>query len=166
MSGLRLLATVYRKIEFVRLGRAVRLLKKFSLFCPGGPLPRPLYREVFLQIGAEANRSLGSRVRHLWPNQRFTTSNSHVFRKHAANRMLGERPMNTMVIRHLLQGTTSDLMTSAEAATYLCISNGTLRHWVSDRKIEFVKLGRAVRFRKAHLDRFISQKVQKKQSRG
>src|SRR5215468_6343402 len=25
-------------------------LKKFSLFCPGGPLPRPLYIEVFLGI--------------------------------------------------------------------------------------------------------------------
>src|SRR5262249_50072880 len=84
----------------------------------------------------------------------------------AANRMLGKDQMNTTVTRHLLHETTSDLMTSPEAATYLCISKGTLRHWVSNRKIEFVKLGRAVRFRKAHLDRFISQKLQKKGSRG
>src|SRR5215471_10998864 len=76
-----------------------------------------------------------------------------------------ERPINTTVTRHLIQETTSDLMTSPEAATYLSISKGTLRHWVSDQKIEFVKLGRAVRFRKARLDRFISQKLQKKHSR-
>src|SRR5215467_4829719 len=86
-----------------------------------------------------------------------------IFWQPCANCVWG-RPMNTTITRH--QETTSDLMTSREAATYLCISKGTLRHWVSDRRIEFVKLGRAVRFRKAYLDRFISQKLQKKQSRG
>src|SRR5262249_61600705 len=93
-------------------------------------------------------------------NQRFTTSNSHIFRQTCCKWHVGGRSMNTTVTRHLLHATTSDLMNSREAATYLCISKGTLRHWVSDRKIEFVKLGRAVRFRKAHLDRFISQKLQ------
>ena len=74
--------------------------------------------------------------------------------------------MNMTVTTNVLQATTSDLMTSPEAATYLCISKGTLRHWVRDRKIEFVKLGRVVRFRKAHLDRFISQRLQEKDWRG
>jgi excisionase family DNA binding protein len=53
------------------------------------------------------------------------------------------------------------LMTSPEAALYLQVSYGTLRHWICDRKIECVKLGRIVRFRKAHLDRFLSQSLQK-----
>ena len=35
-------------------------------------------------------------------------------------------------------------MTAPEAAIYLRISKGTLQHWVSDRKIEFVKIGRSV----------------------
>src|ERR1043165_5765045 len=75
--------------------------------------------------------------------------------------MLGQT-MNMTVTRNDLQATASDLMTSPESATYLCISKGTLRHWVTDRKIEFLKLGRVVRFRKAHLDRFISQRFQEK----
>jgi excisionase family DNA binding protein len=65
-----------------------------------------------------------------------------------------------------LQSTASDLMTSPEAAIYLRISKGTLRHWVSDRKIEFVKMGRSVRFRKAHLERFISENVQENDPKG
>ncbi len=49
----------------------------------------------------------------------------------------------------------SDLLTVSEAAEYLRISAWTLRHWVSDKKITFIKIGRAVRFRKTHLDAFI-----------
>jgi excisionase family DNA binding protein len=88
------------------------------------------------------------------------------FGKHAANGMFGGRPMNTTITGHLLQATTSDLMTSPEAATYLCISKGTLRHWVSGRKIEFVKLGRLCDFAKLiSIDSF-SQKLHNKHSRG
>src|SRR5262245_15493147 len=50
----------------------------------------------------------------------------------------------------------SDLLTTAEAAVYLRISEWTLRHWVSDRKIKFFKIGNRVRFRRAHLDRFLA----------
>lgn|SRR5215813_6987077 len=50
----------------------------------------------------------------------------------------------------------SDLLTTAEAAVYLRISEWTLRHWVSDRKIKFFKVGNRVRFRRAHLDRFLA----------
>jgi excisionase family DNA binding protein len=49
----------------------------------------------------------------------------------------------------------SDLLTVPEAAEYLRISEWTLRHWVSDKKIRYIKMGHLVRFRKAHLDRFI-----------
>jgi excisionase family DNA binding protein len=55
---------------------------------------------------------------------------------------------------------TSDLLTAPEAAIYLWISQGALRNWVCRRKIQFIRIGRAVRFRKAHLDRFISENLQ------
>jgi len=65
----------------------------------------------------------------------------------------------------LLPSTILDLMTSPEAAAYLRISQETLRHSVGAGKIEFLKLGRTVRFRKIHLERFISEKLQKKDSK-
>jgi excisionase family DNA binding protein len=57
----------------------------------------------------------------------------------------------------------SELLTTGEAAVYLRISEWTLRHWVSDKKIRFIKIGRAVRFKKAHLDRFLQDNVQGKE---
>jgi len=55
------------------------------------------------------------------------------------------------------------LLTAAEPADYLRISEWTLRHWVSDKKIRFIEIGRAVRFKKTHLDRFLSDNVQGKE---
>ncbi|MBI4444319.1 MAG: helix-turn-helix domain-containing protein [Acidobacteria bacterium] len=49
----------------------------------------------------------------------------------------------------------SELMTIDQAARYLSIAKPTLYHWVSDRRIPFVKMGRLVRFRRCDLDRFI-----------
>ena len=57
----------------------------------------------------------------------------------------------------------AERLTAAEAADYLRISEWTLRHWVSDKKIRFIKIGRAVRFKKTHLDRFLSDNVQEKE---
>jgi len=62
--------------------------------------------------------------------------------------------LNATQTTQLSQSMTSDLMTSPEAAIYLRISQGTLQRWVHDRKIEFVKMGRTVRFRKAGGDSF------------
>ena len=45
---------------------------------------------------------------------------------------------------------------SQEAAELLGISIWTLRHWVSERKITFVKKGRMVRFREEDLERFMN----------
>ena len=73
--------------------------------------------------------------------------------------------LNATQTTQLSQSMTSDLMTSPEAAIYLRISQGTLRRWVHNRKIEFVKMGRTVRFRKAHLERFISDKLREKHSK-
>ena len=48
----------------------------------------------------------------------------------------------------------AELLTAAEAADYLRISVWTLRYWVSDKKIRFLKIGRAVRFKKTTLTGF------------
>ena len=51
------------------------------------------------------------------------------------------------------------LLSVEEAASYLKIAVWTLRHWVSERKIPFVKLGRLVRFRQGDLDAHISKHI-------
>lgn len=56
----------------------------------------------------------------------------------------------------------AELLTATEAADYLRVSEWTLRHWVSDKKISFIKIRRAVRFKKTHLDRFLFQIMFKK----
>ena len=61
------------------------------------------------------------------------------------------------------QAANSELLRAGEAAEYLRISEWTLRHWVSDKKIRFIKIGRAVRFKKAHLDRFLQDNVHGKE---
>jgi excisionase family DNA binding protein len=48
------------------------------------------------------------------------------------------------------------LLAGEDAATYLGISAGTLRNWVSMRRIEYVKVGRLTRFSVAALDRYIA----------
>lgn len=52
---------------------------------------------------------------------------------------------------------TDDLLNVNEAAAYLKIKPWTLRHWISDRKIDFVKYGNGVvRLRRSVLDRFVA----------
>lgn len=49
----------------------------------------------------------------------------------------------------------SHLMTINDAARFLAVSVSTLYGWVHQRKIPFVKVGRALRFEQADLDRFV-----------
>ena len=50
-----------------------------------------------------------------------------------------------------------ELLTVVQAAGYLGIRPWTLRHWISDRKIEIVKYGNGiVRIRRSVLDRFVT----------
>mgnify|MGYP006310667409 CR=1 FL=1 len=49
------------------------------------------------------------------------------------------------------------LLNSSEAAKYLNIKEWTLRHWVSEKRIPYVKLGRCVRFKQSDLDKYIEQ---------
>ena len=44
-----------------------------------------------------------------------------------------------------------------QAADYLGCAPGTLRNWVSQRRIPFCKVGRLVRFLKADLDAWLDQ---------
>ena len=48
------------------------------------------------------------------------------------------------------------LLSVEEAAQYLGISPGTLRNWLSMRRIEHVKVGRLTRISCATLDRYIA----------
>ena len=53
--------------------------------------------------------------------------------------------------------TMSKLLTIGEASEYLGISKLTLYGWVSARKLGFIKVGRLVKFKQEHLDRWIDQ---------
>jgi len=48
------------------------------------------------------------------------------------------------------------LFTVEEAAQYLGVSPGTLRNWLSMKRIEYVKVGRLTRISQAALDRYIA----------
>lgn len=51
----------------------------------------------------------------------------------------------------------AELLNVNEAARFLAVSPSTLYGWVWQRRIPFVKVGRAVRFDMADLERFIAQ---------
>jgi excisionase family DNA binding protein len=51
------------------------------------------------------------------------------------------------------------LLTLEEAAAYLQVAPGTLKHWIAWRRIEHVKVGRFTRFTKDMLDRYIQSQT-------
>jgi excisionase family DNA binding protein len=51
--------------------------------------------------------------------------------------------------------TETGLITVQDAATFLAVSTSTLYGWVYQRRIPFVKVGRALRFEVAELQKFI-----------
>jgi excisionase family DNA binding protein len=51
------------------------------------------------------------------------------------------------------------LMTVEETAAYLRLAPWTIRHWVCQKKIPYVRLGRSVRFRRKDLERFVNQNL-------
>ena len=53
------------------------------------------------------------------------------------------------------QSTAPRLVTVNDAAKYLAVSVSTLYGWVYQRRIPFVKVGRALRFEVTELDDFI-----------
>ena len=58
-------------------------------------------------------------------------------------------------------GVTNDqhgpLLSVEQAADYLGVSPGTLRNWLSARRIAYVKVGRLTRLSSETLDRFIAE---------
>ena len=51
------------------------------------------------------------------------------------------------------------LLTVGEAADYLGISPGTLRNWLSMRRISYVKVGRLTKLSQETLDRYIAERT-------
>jgi excisionase family DNA binding protein len=51
------------------------------------------------------------------------------------------------------------LLTQHEAAAYLQIAPGTLKHWALAKKIEYVKVGTFMRFTREALERFIASQT-------
>jgi excisionase family DNA binding protein len=62
-----------------------------------------------------------------------------------------------------MNGISQGLWGKQQAADYLGVAVSTLNHWICDRKVVFVKLGRLVKFRQNDLDRFIARNVHGKQ---
>lgn len=56
------------------------------------------------------------------------------------------------------------LLTYDDAADILGIKTQTLRGWVCQGRISYVKIGSAVRFKREQLDEFIEQSTQKVKS--
>jgi excisionase family DNA binding protein len=59
--------------------------------------------------------------------------------------------------RSTMSTTTNRLLTPDEAAAYLGISKLTMYEWISKRKIEYVKVGRLVKFRERTLEQWIEK---------
>lgn len=52
------------------------------------------------------------------------------------------------------------LLSVEQAAVYLGVrSPGTIRNWLSERKLDYVKIGRLTRIRQSVLDRYIEQRT-------
>lgn len=52
------------------------------------------------------------------------------------------------------------LMTAAEAAEFLGIAGGTIYHWVSEKRIPFVRISaRCIRFRRRDLESWLSARL-------
>jgi len=49
------------------------------------------------------------------------------------------------------------LLTVSQSAQYVGLSEVTLRHWISGRRIEVVRIGRSVRLSRASLDALIAR---------
>lgn len=58
------------------------------------------------------------------------------------------------------------LLNLTDAAAYLGVQPATLYEWVSKRKIEYVKMGRLLKFDRRQLDRFIAQHTVKVRTHG
>ena len=54
-------------------------------------------------------------------------------------------------------------MSIKDVASLLRVQESTLRAWVFQRRIPFVRLGRLVRFRQSEIERWVKEEAQKAQ---
>ena len=59
-------------------------------------------------------------------------------------------------MRHEAAGAASRLLAVPEAASYLGVSEGTLRNWLSCRRLAYVKVGRLTRISQKALDAYVA----------
>ena len=55
------------------------------------------------------------------------------------------------------------LLDTKQAAQFLGISRNTLYEWIIQKKIPYVKVGRLVKFRREHLEKWLEKKLQKEE---
>lgn len=53
----------------------------------------------------------------------------------------------------------SSLLTKKEVASFLHIGESTLNLWVRKNKINYIKLGKSVRFRKSDIDKYLDDRT-------
>jgi excisionase family DNA binding protein len=53
----------------------------------------------------------------------------------------------------------NDLMSVAEASEMLCLKQATVRRWILEQRVTYVKLGRRVFLRRSDLNSLISDSV-------
>lgn len=57
--------------------------------------------------------------------------------------------------------TEAQYLTMEETAKYLNVTVRAIRNWIVEQKIEYVKMGKYVRFRKEYLDKWIEKRTVK-----
>ncbi len=65
-----------------------------------------------------------------------------------------------------MDGSARKLLTVDEAAAYMGLARATLYEWTSMRKIEFVKIGRLLKFDQRQLDKWIDTHTVKARPHG
>lgn len=57
--------------------------------------------------------------------------------------------------------TTPQYLSIEQAAEYLNVTVRCIRQWIEDKKIDYVKMGKYVRFRKEYLDQWVEKNTVK-----
>jgi excisionase family DNA binding protein len=88
----------------------------------------------------------------------------HRLKKVPTTESLFETILNKIsTIEKLLQGglvidSKKKLLTAAELAKYLKVSDGTIYNWINQKRIPFIKVGSTVRFDQHKIDMWLQQR--------
>lgn len=61
--------------------------------------------------------------------------------------------------------TTPQYLSIEQAAEYLNVTARCIRQWIEDKRIDYVKMGKCVRFRKEYLDQWVEKNTVKAQKK-